>query len=46
MTAGWYRRVFERLGEVGFRGSIMDELRDVVIALEAEAVKATVGARS
>ena len=26
-------------------GPIMDELQDVVIALEAEAVKATVGAR-
>jgi (p)ppGpp synthase/HD superfamily hydrolase len=45
VTVGWYRRVLERLGVVGFRGPIMDELQDVVIALEAEAVKATVGAR-
>lgn len=45
VTAGWYRRVLERLEEVGFRAPILDELRDVVIALEAEAAKAIVGAR-
>jgi (p)ppGpp synthase/HD superfamily hydrolase len=45
VTAAWYRRVLERLEEVGFHAPILDELRDVVIALEAEAVKAIVGAR-
>jgi (p)ppGpp synthase/HD superfamily hydrolase len=46
VTAGWYRRVFNRLQAVGFDAAIMDELHDVVVALEAEATKATAGARS
>jgi (p)ppGpp synthase/HD superfamily hydrolase len=33
-TANWYRRVYERLAEVGFQAPIMDELRRVVLALE------------
>src|SRR5688500_14421078 len=33
-TVRWYRRVYDRLTEVGFRAPIMDELRDVVVALE------------
>jgi (p)ppGpp synthase/HD superfamily hydrolase len=33
-TAHWYRRVYERLTEVGFQAPIMDELRRVVLALE------------
>lgn len=36
-TIRWYRRVYERLNELGFRASIMDELRRVVEALENEA---------
>lgn len=31
----WYRDVLDRLEEVGFREPIVDELRDVVVALEA-----------
>jgi len=31
----WYRDVLDRLEEVGFRESIVNELRDVVVALEA-----------
>lgn len=34
-TVAWYRRVYERLAEVGFRGDIMPELEQAVIALEA-----------
>jgi (p)ppGpp synthase/HD superfamily hydrolase len=33
-TVRWYRRVYERLRELGFRAPIMDELRDVAEALE------------
>jgi hypothetical protein len=36
-TVRWYRLVYERLVEVGFVAPIMDELRDVVTALEAAA---------
>jgi len=40
VTANGYRRVYERLVEVGFQAPIMDELHDVVTALE-EAVATT-----
>ena len=33
-TVRWYRRVFDRLREIGFRGEIMLELEDVVTQLE------------
>jgi (p)ppGpp synthase/HD superfamily hydrolase len=33
-TVRWYRRVYERLAEVGFKGEIMGELATVVAALE------------
>lgn len=33
-TVRWYRRVYDRLAEVGFVAPIMDELGDVVVALE------------
>ena len=33
-TVRWYRRVYERLREVGFLAPIMDELRDVAERLE------------
>ncbi|MEO8623986.1 MAG: HD domain-containing protein [bacterium] len=33
-TVRWYRRVYERLREVGFSAPIMDELRDVTEQLE------------
>jgi (p)ppGpp synthase/HD superfamily hydrolase len=33
-TVRWYRRVYERLNELGFAASIMDELRRVVEQLE------------
>jgi hypothetical protein len=33
-TLRWYRRVYERLGEVGFGGEIMQELGATVRALE------------
>jgi (p)ppGpp synthase/HD superfamily hydrolase len=33
-TVRWYRRVYDRLAEVGFRGEIMEELERVVLALE------------
>ncbi len=46
VMAGWYRRVFNRLQAVGFDTAIMDELHEVVVALESEATKATAGARS
>src|SRR5438270_900892 len=36
-TIRWYRRVYERLRELGFTALIMDELRRVVEALENEA---------
>ena len=34
-TVRWYRRVFDRLHALGFRGEIMRELEDVVTQLEA-----------
>ena len=34
-TVRWYRRVHDRLVAVGFAAPIMDELREVVVALEA-----------
>jgi len=46
VTAGWYRRVYEKLHVVGFDGPIMEELRIMVSALESEAAKAAVGSRS
>ena len=36
-TARWYRRVYERLREIGFSGEIMPELETAVIALEESA---------
>ena len=36
-TVRWYRRVYERLRELGFTAPIMDELRRVVEMLENEA---------
>ncbi len=33
-TVGWYRRVYERLKEVGFDSPIMEELGAAVVALE------------
>ncbi len=33
-TVRWYRRVYDRLVDVGFRGEIMRELERVVVALE------------
>jgi (p)ppGpp synthase/HD superfamily hydrolase len=33
-TVSWYRRVYDRLAAVGFRGEIMLELESVVVALE------------
>ncbi len=34
-TVRWYRRVYDRLKELGFQGEIMRELEDVVTQLEA-----------
>lgn len=34
-TIRWYRRIYDRLNEIGFRGEIMDELGRVVVDLEA-----------
>ncbi len=34
-TIRWYRRVYDRLKEIGFSGEIMDELGRVVVDLEA-----------
>jgi (p)ppGpp synthase/HD superfamily hydrolase len=34
-TVRWYRRVADRLSEIGFRGEIMQELEGVVAGLEA-----------
>jgi (p)ppGpp synthase/HD superfamily hydrolase len=45
-TIRWYRRVYERLRELGFEGAIMRELDRAVSELEAEPAPATVGARS
>lgn len=36
-TVGWYRRVYERLAEIGFAGAIMVELAATVAELEAAA---------
>lgn len=36
-TVRWYRRVYDRLNEIGFTGEIMRELADVVAELEATA---------
>lgn len=36
-TVRWYRRVHDRLKEIGFEGEIMDELRDVAERLETTA---------
>jgi (p)ppGpp synthase/HD superfamily hydrolase len=33
-TLGWYRRVYERLKEIGFEGEIMEELGAAVVSLE------------
>jgi (p)ppGpp synthase/HD superfamily hydrolase len=33
-TVRWYRRVYDRLREVGFAGPIMEELKDVADELE------------
>lgn len=46
VIAGWYRRVFNRLQDVGFDQLIMEELQEVVVALETEASRAIAGARS
>ena len=37
-TVNWFRRVYDRLSEVGFAGPIMLELESVVEALEVSAV--------
>lgn len=34
-TIRWYRRIYDRLNDIGFRGEIMDELGRVVVDLEA-----------
>jgi hypothetical protein len=39
-TIRWYRRVHDRLTEVGFRGPILDELRGVVEELERYSLSA------
>jgi (p)ppGpp synthase/HD superfamily hydrolase len=33
-TVRWYRRVYDRLAEIGFRGEIMQELEKTVVALD------------
>lgn len=38
-TVRWYRRVYERLAELGFEAPIMDELRGVAEALEEASVR-------
>ncbi len=40
-TAHWYRRVYDRLHETGFRAPIMDELRSAVERLEESPSRAT-----
>ena len=37
-TIRWYRRVYDRLRELGFSAPIMDELREVADQLETWAV--------
>jgi (p)ppGpp synthase/HD superfamily hydrolase len=44
-TAHWYRRVYDRLTDVGFHEPIMDELRAAVESLEQAAVDAPVSTR-
>ena len=44
-TIRWYRQVHDRLTTVGFAGEIMDELREVVGALEAFSEPEPVGRR-
>jgi (p)ppGpp synthase/HD superfamily hydrolase len=34
-TIRWYRRIYDRLNDIGFRGDIIDELWRVVVDLEA-----------
>jgi (p)ppGpp synthase/HD superfamily hydrolase len=34
-TVRWYRRVYDRLRELGFEGAIMDELKEIADELEA-----------
>jgi hypothetical protein len=46
VMASWYRRVHERLLEVGFRAPIVDELHAVVVALGVEAEKAMTAPKS
>jgi hypothetical protein len=43
-TAHWYRRVYDRLHETGFRAPIMDELRSAVERLEQSPGRAAAGA--
>lgn len=45
-TVRWYRRVYERLNEVGFTAPIMNELRRVVEQLEEAGAADLAGARS
>jgi (p)ppGpp synthase/HD superfamily hydrolase len=40
-TVRWYRRVYDRLRELGFNAPIMEELREVADELEAASVDAT-----
>jgi (p)ppGpp synthase/HD superfamily hydrolase len=40
-TVRWYRRVYDRLRELGFNAPIMAELRDVAEALEQRGASAT-----
>jgi len=44
-TVRWYRRVYERLREVGFDAAIMDELRDVAEELERVASASSMTSR-
>ncbi len=44
-TVRWYRRVHDRLAQVGFDAPIMSELRDVVSALDEIAASGSAGAR-
>ena len=44
-TVRWYRRVYERLRELGFDASIMDELRDVATDLERAASASSLTSR-
>jgi len=44
-TARWYRRVYDRLRELGFAAPIMDELREVAEELERVASAGTLTSR-